>query len=97
MILVISEDLIAADVFLDNGFVPVRYSHWAVNTGQMTNIGARIKNFKYKGVWVEFPKLDNKGRRFAHMTCLLNWASNCRETGTPFVLIGSFGGRWNDP
>ena len=97
MVLIIDERTDVSNLFIEYGFVPVRYSHWGINTGQTNTIGSELKAYRFSMVWVEYPKLINKQRRYAHMTCLVNWATLCKQLGVPFVLFGSFGKKWDDP
>ena len=95
--LLVDESPDVSNMFIAQGYVPVRYSHWGINTGQTNTIGAQLKSYRFSIVWVSFPKLTNKDRKYAHMTCLLNWARSCKELGIPFVLFGSYGKKWEDP
>ena len=97
LVLVIDETVDSSNIFIELGFTPVRYSHWSINTGSTNEIGAQLKAYRYKLVWVDFPRLGNKTRPYAHMTCLVNWANLCLQLGIPFVIFGSFGKKWNDP
>ena len=75
----------------------MRYSHWGINTGQTNTIGAELKAQKYAMVWIDFPKLINKDRRYNHITTLVNWAQICADNGIPYVMLGSFGKKWEEP
>ena len=97
LVLIIDETTDSSNLFIDNGYTPVRYSHWSINTGQTNTIGAQLKANKFKMVWIDFPKLSNKPRPYAHMTCLLNWATLCSQLGIPLIMFGSFGKKWDDP
>ena len=97
MILLVDDSTDICNLFIELGCVPVRYSHWGINTGQTNTIGAELKSYKYRMVWINHPKLSNKQRTYAHMTCLVNWAVLCSQLGIPYVMFGSFGKKWNDP
>ena len=97
LVLVIDENLDSSNMFIESGYTPVRYSHWGINTGHTNEISVQVKSYRYQLVWIDFPKLGNKNRPYAHMTCLVNWANLCSQLGIPFVLFGSFGKKWNDP
>ena len=70
-----------------------------MNTGATNHISNDIKQGKIKVLWSEFPikghsvKLD---RFFAHMSQLGIWARLCSDNGVDFMLVGSFGPKWND-
>ena len=97
IVLIIDDSTDSSNLFIESGYTPIRYSHWGINTGQTNEVGAHLKAYRYALVWCDFPKLGNKARPYAHMTCLINWANLCRQLGIPFVLFGSFGKKWNDP
>ena len=95
--LILDETIGSSNLFIEHGFIPVRYSHWGINTGQTNTIGAELKAQKYAMVWIDFPKLINKDRRYNHITTLVNWAQTCADNGIPYVILGSFGKKWDDP
>ena len=83
LVLLIDDSTDVFNLFIEHGYVPVRYSHWGINTGQTNTIGAELKKYKYGMVWINYPKLTNKQRTYAHMTCLVNWAVLCSQLGIP--------------
>ena len=95
--LILDETIGSSNLFIEQGYFLVRYSHWGINIGQTNTIGAELKAQKYAMVWVDFPKLINKDRRYNHITTLVNWAQICADNGIPYVMLGSFGKKWDDP
>lgn len=67
-ILIIGEDNDIYEIFMSMGYMPICYSHWAVNTGHTNTVGRQIKDYASSFVWVSFPKLSKKDRAHAHMT-----------------------------
>ena len=95
--LILDEELHSTSILIEQGYIPVRYSHWGILTGQTNTIAARLKAQEYRIVWAAFPYVANKDRGYQIITAVLNWARLCKELGTPFILFGPFGKKWKDP
>ena len=83
----------------DLNFSVERHCHRTVNTGFTNTIAHRIKQGNFAFVWSEFPLAGQHiqpSKVFAHFSQLCCWARLCSDTGTPFVLFGSFGKKWDD-
>ena len=83
----------------DLEFTVERHCHRTVNTGFTNDITHRIKQGNFALVWSEFPLPGQHlqpSKMFAHFSQLCCWARLCSDTGTPFVLFGSFGKKWEN-
>ena len=88
-----------SECFTNMGHRVQRHDHKSINTGATNAITNHIKTDQIEVVFSEFPIEEyhvTREKMHAHCTQLMTWARLCQATGTPFILIGTFGKKWHN-
>ena len=97
---VIEREANVSDALMTAGHKIQRHDHKAVISGTTNTLAQKIKQNEISLIISEFPVKRwhvTKKDWHKHIGQLLNWARLCQCQHTPFIIVGTYGPKWEDP